>query len=306
MESSTPIKLGDENSAVVIAALRKKVLEFEKLFAKEATKSAPAADESLASELQVSRRNCSILSQNVETLKGVSLQLAAQLEEANIRLATFEEKQKINALRLERDLSIEIENMKAVYEKRLETMREAIKTHEEGSQQTIQILQNREDAALKRIAQLERAKDNTIRELTHEIEILRAGSSMRQQQSARHQTSKKQSSSSVAVEEPMRQEWRSTLGRQHSSEDICVVTMSVAMQPKDVEQARFLNSMSANPLENAPRSIAVADPAMHVDVTADCTVLQQLQLPSPGRVGSSRWGFQVPTGQQIIINVDIV
>ena len=292
----------DEKSAVMIAVLKAKVAELEKALVKDNFSAARNTldQERTSAELQTARKNCEILSQNVETLKGVALHLAGQLEEANIRIATFEEKQKVRALKLESDLSQEIASMKKSYETRLDDLRAALRMQEDAAQRNAALLESREDAALRRIAELERAKDSAIRELTHEIEVLRSGLALRSDKATR-----------VTGQLPGPDVWHPTLGPRHPSAKVgssatgavTVVAMTVGMSQKDAELARFANGI---PMSGSPRSIVMTDPLLHVDVTADPTVVEPLDIPPAGRVGTNKWGFEMPSGQQLMITVEIV
>jgi hypothetical protein len=293
----------EDRHAVVVGVLKAKIAELEKALVKDSFTSARSSldYERTLAELQTTRKNYDIQTQNVETLKGVALHLAGQLEEANIRLATLEEKQKVKALRLESGLTQEMAAVRQQYEQRLDDLRQALRTQEDAASRQAALLEAREDQALRRLAALERAKDNTIRELSHEVEVLRAGLAMRPDRPSKVGSEPLVRGASAAAP------WLSPLGPRHPGQDsrggVGVIGLSVAMSHKDAETARFARGI---PMSGTPSSIVVADPTLDVDVTADPSVVQPVDLPPSGRVGTHRWGFEMPSGQQVMITVEIV
>jgi hypothetical protein len=75
------------------------------------------------------------------------------------------------------------------------------------------------------------------------------------------------------------------------------------MSAKDAELARFAHGI---PMMSTPSSIVLVDPVLDIDVTADPSVVQPMELPPSGRAGTHHWGFEMPSGQQVLITVEIV
>ena len=136
--------------------------------------SAREAADALRLERDVAKRNCEILTANVETLKALSLEMATQLDQTNVRCKTLEEKIACAGLRRELHDFEGADAMRKLYEGRLGTLERALQKAAEAADAAQKAFVEREAAQDERVLRLERSKDESILRLMRENEKLRA------------------------------------------------------------------------------------------------------------------------------------
>lgn len=289
--------------------LRKRIVELETQLL--AFKNAPPAahrasaeeeEEALAQlklDFITATTNNEILSGNVETLRSLSLQLAVQLEEANIAVKTLQDQLEIANLKAERDKNLELAQLRADYDDRLSELRKALHEEEAAMRDTVVMWENREEAAERRLLLLEREKDKTISSLTHEIEVLRQGLYDGIDRAARPQL---RSSAETGIQAP-------ALGRSADPEKSNLVVLTLALPADQADSLRFGSDERLPPTAAFRRKRK-----FHIDILADPTILEAVDDVKPDTAGGAsanagaeqRWLFRLPTGEMIRLSAHIL
>jgi hypothetical protein len=294
-EPSSPTKLsGSFRSAASFRFnaqnedLKKRVAELEaKLVEKEsAMKNLPDVDK-ISQEMAVTKKNNEILQANVETLKALAIQLATQLEEANLQLATFKEKQHVAALQLERDVGYEIDTLRQDYENRLEELRRALEATQKKMKQSMDESSARELHMEQQLQSIIKEKDAMISSMLTQSEVLKeqlaqvtqrekelrlartSQQRMRSVRNQREQATFAQLSDSGLTDDDLRSEAKN------------VLTLNLAVRRSEFEQHRRIRDVGIPPIRGGHH--------FHVDVASDPVVLipngefsgsEQLSKPS--------------------------
>jgi hypothetical protein len=286
-------------------------------------------------ELTRAAANNEILQSNVETLKSLALQLAMQLEEANLTISTLEEQVSIATMRNE----VEMNNMKTDIqnkcESRLADLTKALAAAEETTRQTIAMWEDREAAAERRLALLEREKDRMISSLTNEIEVLRMGLQDQRWRDRTQQQASRQSQVLSSSSSPRRGEIASSdraspsSRRSAANHKIAVLEVTVPshvldqLRYGDDEQVPWLlqqqqlqnRSHHRNSLFDDGKPIKGPHP-FQVDVTADPSIADLTPLlprAGSGAVGvddnvtkKQGWAVRLVSGETILVSAEVL
>ena len=161
-----------------VTTLRHQVADLEMALAKteariEDTKVIERDMESTQLALSVAQRNADIQKANVDTLKGLCVQLASQLEEARIQIRTAEEKLASKGLREELAAAATVDEVRREYEGRMDALRKKLQSSTEALNTSTARWQEREVAQDERLRRLEAEKDDTILKLLRENAMLK-------------------------------------------------------------------------------------------------------------------------------------
>ena len=270
-------------------------------------------------ELTRAAANNEILQSNIETLKALALQLAVQLEEANLTISTMEEQVAVASLRNEVEMNNAKSEIQNKAETRLAELTKSLAAAEETTRQTISMWEDREAAAERRIALLEKEKDRMISSLTNEIEVLRMG--LQDQRSRDRRQRAHNDSRTPLAASPQRTDFSSSKSASHK---IAVLEVTVPSHILDElrygedEQVPWLlqhQKRVHNQVSEQQQHIKPSHP-FQVDVTADPSIADLTPLLPRGNSTAAGiaeaaskkqgWAVRLVSGETILVSAEVL
>jgi hypothetical protein len=314
----------------MVNALRDKVVELEAAAATGHARNLRTAGDGdrLTGELFAAKTNVEILTNNVATLKALSLQLAAQLEEARTEASTRGELNAVDAMRTERDAAAELSAIRIEYETRLERLRQDLSAQQAAGfemRDRLQAADERQEAA---VAAAVAAKDAIIADMQRQIASVNAAAVASVQPGA-GPSGRASLASSVSSTGRRGHRKRPTGAGHHTvssryatdddtdswspkpSHSILGVTVGVENPGDGSATARFVRGIGAMPKATSYFVDVKADPAALELVAAEpsennsATAAGGVMMARQDGASDQRWSFLSATGEHITVAVGI-
>ena len=317
---------GTFGRSTMIDDFKKKIQDLEAKVADRDAKLLSVPDiDGIKLDAEVTKKNNEILQGNVDTMKALSVQLAQQLEEANLMLATFNEKKEIATLQLERDVTYEIDTMRRDYEGRLTELRRTLEEAQMLKQQEHDQAFDREAKSNATNHQILLEKDCLINSLTTQVEVLKNQLEVQLQQQKEQNTSRSNATKmkalrakreqaafagaaeSTSYEGPTSSRFRQQSSQQEAvSEMKNVLALTLSVDRSDFEVTRRIRGVGVPPLQGGhhfPADMA-SDPSILVPSGEDGN-RQQQHLGGGG--GDNRtahaWSYRTVSGDNVFVSL---